>query len=168
MNLVSRISFGGGINRGSRTTSHSDCRNLQLRTRASRTERLISTDLSEHKVDPLLVFHKRLVRLVFIHSIFTYHEIHSLFNLDHEAISALIFTQLNPELRARHFLSCPVDVEIHDLDGSPTAGNRPNSGSNELFNDVTAPKYSAGEMKSTLVVSNPHCPVIEFGSVHRS
>jgi hypothetical protein len=23
-------------------------------------------------------------------------------------------------------------------------------------------------MKSTLIVSNPHCPVIEFGSVHRS
>jgi hypothetical protein len=114
------------------------------------------------------VFHKRLVRLVFIHSIFSYNEINSLFNLDHEGISALIFSQLNPELRERHFLNRLVDVEIHDLDGSPTAGNRPNPGSNELFNDVTAPKYSAGEMKSTLAVSNPHCAVIEFGSVHRS
>jgi hypothetical protein len=94
-----------------------------------RTERLVSTDLSEHAIDPLLVFHKRLVRLVFIHSIFAYHEIQSLFNLDHEGISALIFTQLNPELRERHFLSYPVDVEIYDLDGSPTAENRPNPGS---------------------------------------
>jgi hypothetical protein len=75
---------------------------------------------------------------------------------------------LNPKLRERHFSSCPVDVEIYDLNGSPTAGNRPDPGSNELFNDVAAPKYSTGEMKSTPTVSNPHYPVIEFGSVHRS
>jgi hypothetical protein len=94
------------------------------------------------------VFHKSLVRLVLVHGIFAYHDIHYLFYLDHEGISAMIFTKLNPELRERHFSSCLVDVEIHDLSGSPTAGNRPNPGSSELFNDVAAPKYSTGEMKA--------------------
>jgi hypothetical protein len=155
-----------GIDRGSRTTGHCNRGNLQLRTRTSRTERLVSTDLGEHAIDPLLVSHKSLVRLVLDHGVFAYHDVHSLFYLDHEGVGALIFTKLNPELRERHFSSCLVNIEIYDLNGSPTAGNRPDPGSNELFNDVAAPKYSTGEMKCTLAVSNPHCPVIEFGSVH--
>jgi hypothetical protein len=92
---------------------------------------------------------------------------HPLFYLDHEGVSALILTKFNAELRERHLLSCPIDVEIYNLNGSPTVGNRPDPGSNELFNDVAATKYSAGEMKCTLAISNLHCPVIEFGSVHR-
>jgi hypothetical protein len=65
-------------------------------------------------------------------------------------------------------LSCPVDIEIHDLGGGPTTRNRPNSCSNEFLDDVADPKYSAGKVKSTLAVSNPHCSMIEFGSVHGS
>jgi hypothetical protein len=64
-------------------------------------------------------------------------------------------------------LSCLVDVEVHDLIGRPTAGNRPDPGSHELFNNVAATKYSTGEMKCTFAVPNPHCPMIEFGSIHR-
>jgi hypothetical protein len=113
------------------------------------------------------VFHKSLAHLVFVHGVFSYHDVHSLFYLDHEGVGALILTKLNPELRERHLSSCPVDVEIYDLNGSLTAGNRPDPGSNELFNDVAATKYSTSEMKCTLAFSDPHCPVIEFGSVHR-
>jgi hypothetical protein len=72
----------------------------------------------------------------------------------------LTFSQLNVELRERHFLSCPVDIEIHDLGGGPTTRNRTNSCSNEFLDDGAAPKYSAGKVKSTLAVSNPYCSMI--------
>jgi hypothetical protein len=65
-------------------------------------------------------------------------------------------------------LSCPVDIKIHDFGGGPATRNQPNSGSNEFFDDVAAPKYSAGKVKSILAVSNPYCSMIEFGSVHGS
>jgi hypothetical protein len=113
------------------------------------------------------VFHKGLVRLVFVHGVFAYHDVHSFFYLNHEGVSDLVLTKLYPEFRERHLSSCPVDVEIDDFNGSPTAGNRLDPSSNELFNDVTATKYSTGKMKCTLAVSNSHCPVVEFGSVHR-
>jgi hypothetical protein len=115
-----------------------------------------------------IVFHQKLVGLVFIHSVLAYHKIHFLFNFDHESISALTLSQLNAEFWERHFLSCPVDIEIHDLSGGPATRNRPNSCSNELLDDVAAPKYSAGKVKSTLAASNPYCSMIEFGSVHGS
>jgi hypothetical protein len=131
---------------------HCNRGNLQLGTRTSRIERFVPTNLSEHAIDPLLVFHKSLVRLVFIHGVFAYHDVHSFFYLNHEGVSALVLTKLNPEFRERHLSSCPVDVEIDDFNGSPTAGNRPDPGSNELFNDVAATKYNTGKMKFTLAI----------------
>jgi hypothetical protein len=119
-------------------------------------------------IDPLLVFHKSLVRLVFIHGVFAYHDVHPLFYFNHEGVSALSLTKFNAKLRERHLLSCPVDVEVYDLSGRPTTGNRPDPGSNELFNNVADTKYSTGKMKCTLAVSISHYPLIEFGSVHRS
>jgi hypothetical protein len=64
-------------------------------------------------------------------------------------------------------LSCPIDLKVHDLSGRPTAGNRPDTGSHELFNNVAATRYSAGEMKCTFAVPNPQGLLIEFGCVHR-
>jgi hypothetical protein len=57
---------------------------------------------------------------------------------------------------------------MHDLGGGPAIRNQPNSCSNEFLDDVAAPEYSAGKVKSTLTVSNPYCSMIEFGSVHSS
>jgi hypothetical protein len=35
----------------------------------------------------------------------------------------LAFSQFNAELRERHFLSCPVDIEMHDLGGGPATNS---------------------------------------------
>jgi hypothetical protein len=133
-----------------------------------RIKRLVSANFSEHAINSPLVFHQKLVCLVFIHSVLAYHKIHFLLDFDHESISTLSFSKFNAELRERHFLSCPVDIEIHDLGGGPATRNRPNSCRNEFLDDVAAPKYSAGKVKSTLAASNPYCSMIEFGSVHGS
>jgi hypothetical protein len=64
-------------------------------------------------------------------------------------------------------LSGLVDVEVYNLNGRPTTRNRPNPGSDELLNNIAATKYGTGEMKYTFAVSNPQCPLVEFGSAHR-
>jgi hypothetical protein len=50
--------------------------------------------------------------------------------------------------------------------GAPAIRDRPNIGSNELFDNVTASKYSAGEVKSAFAISDPHCSMVEFSSIH--
>jgi hypothetical protein len=46
--------------------------------------------------------------------------------------------------------------------------DRPNPGSNELFDNVATSKDGAGEMKSIFATSDPHGPMVELSSVHKS
>jgi hypothetical protein len=101
------------------------------------------------------VLHKSLVCLVFVHGVFADHDVHPFLYLKHEGISTLIFMKFNLELRERHLLSGPVDVEVYDLSGRPITRNRPDPGSHELFNDIATTKYDTGKVKWTFAVPNP-------------
>jgi hypothetical protein len=162
-----RRPYSWGVDGGSRTTGHCNYGNLQLGTRTSRIERLITASLREHAIDPSLVPHESLVCLVLVHGVFADHDVHPFLYLNHEGVSTLIFVKFNPELRERHLLSGPVDLQVYDLSGRPTTRNRPNPGGHELFNDIATAKYGTGKMKCTFAVPNPQGPLIEFSRVHR-
>jgi hypothetical protein len=71
---------------------------------------------------------------------------------------------LKAELREGNFLSCPVDIEVHDFSWGPTIRNRPNSGSNKFFNEITTTKDSARKVECIFITPNPSCPMIEVRS----
>jgi hypothetical protein len=113
------------------------------------------------------MLHQGLVRLILVHGIFAYHDVHPFLHFFHEGLSTLVFTKLNPALRERHLLICPVDVKVHELGRGPTTRDRPDPGGDEFFDNVTAAKYGAGQVKGILTASNSQRPLIELGNIHR-
>jgi hypothetical protein len=57
---------------------------------------------------------------------------------------------------------------MHNLDRGPAMRDRPNPGSNKLFDNVAASKEGGSEMKSIFATSDPHGPMVELSSVHSS
>jgi hypothetical protein len=114
------------------------------------------------------VLHQSFVRFIFIHSVFAYHEGHSFLDVKHKIVNALTIPQLNAKFRERNFLRGPINIVMHDLDRGPAMRDRPNPGSNELFDNVAASKDNASEMKSIFATSDPHGPMVELRSVHNS
>jgi hypothetical protein len=152
----------------SRTAGNSNSGYLQFATRVLRVERLIPAGFGEYTIYPPLVLHQALIRLVLIHGIFTDHKIHSLFDVEHEIIGALVVPQFNTELRKRNFLCCPVNIEVRDLIWGSAIRDRPDSGSNKFFNNVAASKDSAGEVKCIFAAPDSNCPMIIVHSVYSS
>jgi hypothetical protein len=89
--------------------------NLKLAAWASRGKIFITANFEEHTIYLSLMLHQSLVRLVLIHSIFTYHKSYSSLDIKHESIGGLALSQFNPELWERDFLWCPINIEVHDL-----------------------------------------------------
>jgi hypothetical protein len=100
------------------------------------------------------MLHQGLVRLILVHGIFAYHDVHHFLHFFHEGLSTLVFAKLNPELRERHLLICPVDVKVHELSRGPTTRDTPDSGGDEFFDNVTVAKYGVGQVKGILTASN--------------
>jgi hypothetical protein len=81
-------------------------------------EKLVSADFREYTIYSLLMLHQVLVGFILIHRVFANHEIYSSFNFEHKVVGTLAFPQLKAELRKGNFLSCPVDIEVHDSVGA--------------------------------------------------
>jgi hypothetical protein len=114
------------------------------------------------------MLHQILICFVLIHGVFTNHEIHSPFDFKHKIVGTLAVPQLNPELRERNFLGCPVNIEVHDLSRGPTIRNWPNSGSDEFFNNVATSKDSTRKVKCIFTAPDTDCPMTVVRSAHNS
>jgi hypothetical protein len=154
--------FGVQLNNCDSNSGH-----LQFTTRASGVEKLVSADFREYPIYSLLMLHQVLVCFILIHCVFANHEIYSSFSFKHKDVGTLTFPQLNAELRKGNFLSCLVNIiEVHDFSWGPTIKNRPNSGSNEFFNDITTTKDSALKVEGIFTAPDPGFPRIELCSAH--
>jgi hypothetical protein len=63
---------------------------------------------------------------------------------------------------------CPVNVEVRDLSRGPTIRNWPDTGSNELFDDVATSSDSTSKVKGILAAPDPNFPMIKICSTHSS
>jgi hypothetical protein len=100
------------------------------------------------------MLHQGLVCLILVHGIFAYHDVHPFLYFIHEVCSALAFAKFNPELRERHLLVRPIDIVIHKFGREPTVRDRPDSRGDEFFDNVTASKYRAVQVKCTFATSD--------------